>query len=327
MKGRINMNKESVICKAICIFFVTIMAVNISGCVNQHPDKEMSRLSGDTLEDEAGSSSIAEVKAQEEMNSSENLRVAVTSVAITEICDRMGIEPVAVPESQISDVVSTHPDAVTIGSPMSPDVETLRQIAPDYVLSPASLISDLKPKYEAAGLPYAFFNLKSVTGMYKSIQEFGTLIGKEDKANELIAEFENFYNEYSKKHEGKAGPRVLILMGLPGSYVVATENSYAGSLVELAGGVNVYAGTDKEFLNVNAEDMLLQNPDIILRTAHAMPDSVMEMFKEEFETNDIWSHFDAVKNGKVYDLPSEYFGMSATFDYPEALNILDDLLY
>ncbi len=286
-----------------------LIIINVTGCVNQHPNK-----SGES----------EEVKAAMQTN---DVRVATTSVAITQICDRMGISPIAVPKSQISDIASTHPDATVIGSPMSPDIEVLRQIAPDYVLSPSSLISDLQPKYEAAGLSYAFFNLKSVTGMYKSIEEFGALVGREDKAQELISEFEDFYNEYTKNHEGKEGPRVLVLMGLPGSYVVATENSYAGSLVELAGGINVYAGTDKEFLNVNAEDMLLQNPDIILRTAHAMPDSVMEMFSEEFATNDIWSHFEAVKNGKVYDLPSEYFGMSATFEYKEALNVLEDIFY
>lgn len=116
-------------------------------------------------------------------------------------------------------------------------------------------------------------------------------------------------------------------MGLPGSYLVATENSYVGSLVELAGGINVYAGSDEEFLNANTEDMKTKEPDIILRAAHALPDQVLDMFAEEFSTNDIWKHFDAVKNDRVYDLPYELFGMSATFSYPEALEELQPLLY
>ena len=51
------------------------------------------------------------------------------------------------------------------------------------------------------------------------------------------------------------------------------------------------------------------------------------MFKEDFETNDIWKHFDAVQNGRVYDLTYEYFGMSANFSYPEALEELQPMLY
>ena len=59
--------------------------------------------------------------------------------------------------------------------------------------------------------------------------------------------------------------RFCILMGLPGSHIVATENSYVGSLVEMAGGQNVYAGTDEEFLSANTEDIKTKEPDVILR--------------------------------------------------------------
>ena len=97
--------------------------------------------------------------------------------------------------------------------------------------------------------------------------------------------------------------------------------------MELAGGENVYAGTDQEFLTVNTEDMKTKEPDVILRAAHALPDQIVEMFNEEFATDDIWQHFDAVKNGRVYDLTYEYFGMSANFNYPEALEELQPMLY
>ena len=127
--------------------------------------------------------------------------------------------------------------------------------------------------------------------------------------------------------KGKEAPKVLILMGLPGSYIIATENSYVGSLVELAGGENVYAGTDQEFLTVNTEDMKTKEPDVILCAAHALPDQVMEMFQEDFQTNDIWQHFEAVQNDRVYYLSYELFGMSATFRYPEALEELQPMLY
>ena len=117
-------------------------------------------------------------------------------------------------------------------------------------------------------------------------------------------------------------------MGLPGSYIIATESSYVGSLVRLAGAENVYGdGGGQEFLNVNTEDMKLKEPDVILRCAHAMPEDVVKMFNDEFKTNDIWRHFEAVQNGRVHDLSYEYFGMSANFSYPKALEELEPLLY
>lgn len=210
---------------------------------------------------------------------------------------------------------------------MSPDMEIVASLDPDWILSPSSLQGDLQPKYEAIDTDWAFLNLRSVPGMYRSIQELGEIFGREEQAQDLVDEFTEFYKEYKEKNEGKVSPKVLVLMGLPGSYIIATENSYVGSLVELAGGENVYAGTDQEFLTVNTEDMKTKEPDIILCASHALPDQVMEMFKEDFETNDIWQHFDAVQNDQVYYLSYELFGMSATFRYPEALEELQPILY
>ena len=51
------------------------------------------------------------------------------------------------------------------------------------------------------------------------------------------------------------------------------------------------------------------------------------MFEEDFETNDIWKHFEAVQEDRIYYLSYELFGMSATFRYPEALEELQPMLY
>lgn len=211
---------------------------------------------------------------------------------------------------------------------MNPDLEVIKSLNPDYILSPSSLESDLQPKYASIGVKSIFLNLKSVDGMYSSIEGLGEKFDRQSEADEMLSEFKSFMDEYSSKNDGKESPKVLVLMGLPGSYIVATDNSYVGSLVKLAGGTNVYGdGDGEEFLTANTEDMQAKDPDIILRAAHAMPDQVKEMFAEEFETNDVWKHFRAVQDGKVYDLDSSLFNMSANFSYSEALKELQPMLY
>ena len=253
--------------------------------------------------------------------------IAATSVAVMQICEKLDLDLVGVPQTSLADIPERYADATIVGTPMAPDMEILSQLHPEWVLSPTSLQNDLQPKYEAAGLQYGFLNLKTVFGMFQAIEDLGVLFDREEEAAALTAEFDAYYQDYQQRRGEEAPPRVLILMGLPGSYVVATENSYVGSLVKLAGAENVYAGESQEFLNVNTEDMLKKDPDIILRTAHALPDSVMEMFAEEFRTNDVWKHFSAVQNGRVYDLDHSCFGMSANFNYPQALETLDEILY
>lgn len=286
--------------RTLAVSVAAVLVFSLCGCVNQHP---------------------------EETSDSQELRLIATSPAVADITDKLELDLVGVCSSSISTISERYDNAEKIGTAMSPDTEIVKSLDADWILSPSSLQGDLQPKYAAIGTKSIFLNLKSVEGMYQSIDDLGELFDREEQAQALIDEYESFMSEYKEKNADKEKPTVLVLMGLPGSYIVATENSYVGSLVRLAGGINVYQGETDEFLNANTEDMQKRDPDIIVRCAHALPDDVVKMFKEEFETNDIWKHFRAVEDGRVYDLSYEYFGMSAGFDYPQALEELQPILY
>lgn len=254
-------------------------------------------------------------------------RIIATSAAVCDIMDRLGIELVGVPETSVSNIASRYANVTRVGSPMEPDMEIIKTLKPTDVIGPDTLEADLKIKYDNIGVKSTFVNLRSVQGLYDTVRLIGDKYGKKSEADAIINEYNTFIKNYSSGHEGEAKPKVLVLMGLPGSYLVATQNSYAGSLVELAGGVNVFHDESKDFLNVNTEEILAKDPDVIIRTAHGLPKEALEMFEKEFSTNDIWKHFRAVKNGKVYDVDYMLFGMSATFDYPQALADLEPMLY
>lgn len=321
---------------------VCLMGAALTGCVDQkqggrgeEASAEASAGTGNGADDvetllaidDPEEKAAVEAAKKKVASMEEEPRIIATSPATADICDKLDLDLVGVCSTTSSTIPERYADLETVGTAMSPDMEIVASLDPDWILSPSSLQSDLQPKYEAIDTDWAFLNLRSVPGMYRSIQELGEIFGRGEQAQELVDEFTKFYKEYKEKNAGKESPKVMVLMGLPGSYIIATENSYVGSLVELAGGENVYEGTDEEFLTVNTEDMKTKEPDIILCASHALPDQVMEMFKEDFETNDIWQHFDAVKNDQVYYLSYELFGMSATFRYPEALEELQPILY
>ena len=151
---------------------------------------------------------------------------------------------------------------------------------------------------------------------------------KELLGDELYSQVESKINELAASVEGKEKPKVLIIFGVPGSYLVASENSYVGDLVKKAGGENIVQGADQpEYLASNTEYLHQSNPDIIIRLAHGMPEKVVEMFDEEFATNDIWKHFNAVKNDRVYDLDEPVYGTTANLHVIEALEGLTKLLH
>ena len=289
--------------KILSLVLAGVMALSVTGCVNQHPEETSST------------------------NESSEIRLVATSPAVAQICNRLNLDLVGICQST-SDLPERYDGVTTVGMAMNPDLEIIKSLDPDYILSPATLQNDLQPKYASIGVSSLFLNLKSVEGMYASIEGLGEKFGREEEAAVMLEEFDSFMTEFAEKNAGKESPKVLVLMGLPGSYIIATDNSYVGSLVKLAGGTNVYGdGDGQEFLFANTEDMKTKEPDVILRAAHGLADEARKMFAEEFATNDIWQHFKAVQEGRVYDLDSNLFNMSANFSYEEALKALQPMLY
>ncbi|GLX70217.1 heme ABC transporter substrate-binding protein IsdE [Paenibacillus glycanilyticus] len=253
-------------------------------------------------------------------------RIVSTTVAITQIMDALELELVGIPTS-VKTLPERYKAVKEVGNPMSPDMELVKSLRPTEVLSVTTLKVDLEPAFDAAKIDATFLDLTSLASMEDAIQSLGQKYDRTKQATQVVGKIDEQIAEISKLTEGKTKPTVLILLGVPGSYLVATEKSYIGNLVQLAGGVNIASGAKVEYLASNTEYLQQSNPDIILRAAHGMPEEVIKMFDEEFKKNDIWKHFNAVNNGRVYDLPEELFGTTANLAAAEALKSLVPMLY
>ncbi len=293
---------------ALCLLAAGILCC-LCACVDQHPE-------------EGGG-----VSAGLDGRDGETPRIIATSHATLMICDRLGLPLIAIPATS-GEIPDRYRGLPEIGTAMSPDAEAIALLEPTDVIGPDALAENIEPLYLAAGVPYTFLDLQSVEGMYGSIRMLGEKYGAEKEAAGLIAEYQAIMEEFRDATEGRKRSRVLVLMGLPGAYIECTPNSYVGSLVELAGAENVVqTETGENFVSWNTEELLKLDPDVILLTAHGMPELAMEMFAEEFATNDIWKHFRAVSEDRVYQLDYTLFGMSCTFEWPQALAALKEILY
>ncbi len=266
------------------------------------------------------------VTDKEQVTEDSEQRIIAGTVVIADILDKLELDAIAVPETE-KQLAKRFDGLPTIGNAMEPDMEIVKSLNPTEVLSVSTLEYDLQDKFKQLNIPVDFLNFQSVDAMLKEITSLGKRYDREAQADALVKDLQKNIEAVQSVAANKEGPRVLILLGIPGSYLVATENSYAGDLVKRAGGINVMEGQDAEYLSSNTEYLHNSNPDIILRLSHGMPDEVVEMFDEEFKTNDIWKHFDAVKNGKVYDLEEELFGTTSSLQVPQALGQLMEIFY
>ena len=249
--------------------------------------------------------------------------VVATSVAVTEILDKLGVEVSGVPTTSYELPESTK-DATEVGSPMNPDLEIIKSLNPTCVVSVDTLGSDFEKQFTENNIPSMFVNLSTVDGLKETIVNLGEKFDKSEKAVEIIAELENKENELNlSKKENKKD--VLILFGAPGSVMVSTDNSYVGNLVKIAGGNNIFESESSSFIQVNMEEIIKRNPDKILIMTHAVPEEAKKTVEEEF-AKATWQQLDAIKNNKVYYLENGYFGMSANLKVIEALDKLGAIL-
>lgn len=255
-------------------------------------------------------------------------KIISTTVALVEIMDELELDLVGVPTSY-KDLPERYDDATEVGMAAEPDLEIIKSLQPTDVLSATTLEAefDLGSTFDQADIPVTFVDMESVEGMYEGILDLGEKYDRNEPAEQIVSDFEERLSEIETEVEGKESPTVLIILGVPGSYLVATENSYVGDLVKRAGGENTIQGEDVEFVASNTENLQQSDPDVILRMAHGMPDEVVEMFDQEFQENDIWQHFKAVQDDRVYDLEETRFGTTANLAAPEALEELMEILY
>lgn len=253
-------------------------------------------------------------------------RIVATTVAITDVLAALDLNVVGKP-STAKQLPERYSEAIEVGNPMSPDMELVKSLKATHVLSVTTLQHDLEDTFKGLGIEARFLDFTSLEAMKTEITKLGAEFNRVEQARVLVESYDKKVNDIRDQVADQKAPTVLILMGIPGSYLVATENSYIGDLVKQLGGSNVVTDSKVEFVSSNTEFLHQGNPDVILRAAHGMPEEVIKMFDAEFKQNDIWKHFNAVKNERVYDLPEDFFGTTGNLAADEALDILADMLY
>ncbi|BDC00506.1 TPA: heme ABC transporter substrate-binding protein IsdE [Clostridium perfringens] len=288
--------------KGIALSLICLLGFGVMGCSNN------SEESKESLKKENG----------EEI-------VVATSVAVTEILDELGVKVSGVPTSSY-DLPESTKDAVKVGNPMNPDLEIIKSLNPDVVVSVDTLGEDYKKLFTDNNIPSEFIDLTTLEGLKTSISTLGERFNKTEKANEILNELKVKEDEFVNlsKEEKKD---VLLVFAAPGSMMIATPSSYIGNLVDKVGANNIVKDDKKPFVSYSNEEIVKLNPDMVLVMTHGMPEQAKKMAEEKFASDPAWSRIEAVKEGKVYYLENGYFGMSANLKVTESLDKLGEIIY
>lgn len=212
----------------------------------------------------------------------------------------------------------------------TPNVEEIAAMDPDLVvLHPSSVQAGYDEQLAELGIPALNLNFDSYETMIESLTILGEAVG-----GDLQDKIEQLTGEISEKLETNRAltadiadedkPVVYYISGINDSLTatMAGEDTFQESWVEANGGI--YAGAQLEVAEdaeeVVAEDVLALNPDVIL-----VGNVYQHQIMDALQNTPGWQDLDAVKNGRVYNIPLGCWGWDR-FGAESAL-MLDYALY
>jgi iron complex transport system substrate-binding protein len=204
------------------------------------------------------------------------------------------------------DEYSDYPEAVTalesVGGGMDEyNLEAITALEPDLVLAAGINAPELIDALE--NLDIMVFSLGNPTdfeGLYENIETVGILSGHQVEAATLSAELEGQVEELmALVAEAPTTPTVFFeLDGTdPAKPWTTGGGTFVDYLITMAGGTNIAAEVEDEWVQYSQEDLIVNNPDVIILADYKWG-TTPEMVAERPG----WDSIAAVQNGAVYPI-------------------------
>ncbi|WP_195932008.1 helical backbone metal receptor [Turicibacter sanguinis] len=279
--------------------------------------------------DETSSSTKQEEETTDVEKEVEEIKVVAATVSATQVLAELNAEVLGVPATSQT-LPDGYQDLPQVGQAMNPDLEIVASLNPDLFIMDASFKSSVEESLTEYGLNTFFFETGTYTAFLNSINELGNAINRQDEATTLLNQLKQA-EEAVLANKTEQAPTVAIIFGAGDNFMLATESSYLGDLAKTLGAINIASEIDTNiesaYIQFSLEQILAQNPDYVLRFAHGNIEETSKMFDEAFDKNEAYQQLDAVADGKVYDLDSTIFNVSANLKVTEAITKLGEILY
>jgi len=178
------------------------------------------------------------------------------------------------------------------------NVEEVMRLKPDLLIVPARWSEDLD-KLEKSGLTVLAINPETLDSITETFTLLGKAVGKENRAQELVG----YYNEkveFIRNITAAAEKPKVYLPSHMSTLMASTGDMLQTQLIDLAGGQSVSAEIEGSgWTEISMEQVLLWNPEVIFYVQYSTYDIT------EFINNAQWKDIQAVKDQKIYKVPSK----------------------
>lgn len=228
-------------------------------------------------------------------------RIVSLAPGITETLYALGLEDKIVGVTTFCDWPVRASEKEKVGGFINPSLEKIISLSPDLILATADgNRKDTVRQLERLGLTVYVTNPEDTKGIMRGIAHIGEITGKQQRAEELIAQLQRRLDDIAAQIKGKEKPRVFFQIGLE-PVISAGRGTLINEAIERAGGVNVAGQSAARYPRFSAEGIAAAGPDIIL-LAPMRGDKELKAAKSFWEKI---SAVTAVRKGRIYAVDTD----------------------
>ncbi len=196
-----------------------------------------------------------------------------------------------------------------VGALLDPDVERIISLRADLVLLYGSQ-TDLITQLTRAKIAYYDYRHGGLQAVTTTIRTLGQRVGRGEQAAQLAGDIERRLSVLRQRTATLKKPRTLLVFtrerGSLRNIYVSGGRGFLHDMLEVAGGVNVFADVAAESLQASSELILARAPDVILELrAEDIPPAGAEA--AEMDTWRTLASVPAVRNNRLHFLPGRSY--------------------
>ena len=223
----------------------------------------------------------------------------------TEILYAIGAGDLVIGRDENSNYPETVMEVESIGGGMSDyNLEAITALEPDLVLAAEINAPEVINALEKLDITvYALGNPTDFDGLYENIETVGILTGHQVEAATVSAELEGQVdNLLALIAEEPGNPTVFFELdgSDPAKPWTTGGGTFVDYLITMAGGVNIAAEVEDDWVQYSQEDLIINNPEIIILADYKWG-TTPEMVAERPG----WDSIAAVQNDAVYPIDDD----------------------
>ncbi len=230
-------------------------------------------------------------------------RVVALSPADCEIIYALGAQDVLVGRGEYCN----YPEEVTalpsVNSGANTNVEQILALEPQViVMSTMAQTEEQVEALEKAGVRVVISDAQNIEGVYKAISMIGSLTGKAEEADSLIADMRMGFDDIAQKAQASEKTVYFEVSPLEWGLWTAGADTFMDELAQICGLTNAFADVSG-WVEISQEQVIERNPDYIVTTTGYYNDGPTPV--EEIRGRSGWENMKAVQNGNVYNADSD----------------------